>query len=360
MRIKGEPSYIEALRSTELVSNVEDPAADLYALLGEPNIASKDWLFRQYDYNVRHGTVLRPGQGDAGMVRVLAPDGRQKGVAISCSGNSRLVYLDPFEGTRRTVYEAYANLCATGATPLAVTNCLNFGNPEKPGIMWQFAEAVRGIGAACRELDTPVVSGNVSLYNETEGQAIKPTPMIAMVGLLDDAEQRVSMAFAPDMRIAVVGPLEGSLAGSEWSRAIHGAVGGAVLPPDASAIASCNFVRDQRAHLAACHDISEGGLLVALAECAIQGGVGFDADLGDAAGAEVLFGEGAGRFVIAVAPEQEASVAEAASAAGVDVSFIGRSGGDELVIRSASGTSRVWLADARSRFSNGFRDVANR
>ena len=152
-------------------------------VVASPTVASKEWVYRQYDHNVRHGTVVRPGAGDAGVVRVRTPDGtRDKGVAITTGCNQRFVYLDPYEGARLAVAEAASNLVAVGATPLAVTDCLNFGNPEKPEIMWQFAQAVKGMGDACRALGTPIVSGNVSLYNETDGKAIQPTPMIGMSG----------------------------------------------------------------------------------------------------------------------------------------------------------------------------------
>ena len=177
---------------------------------------------------------MRPGQASSGVVRVLEPvSGRSKGVAIAAGCNARHVYLDPYEGSRLAVASAYADLVAVGAKPLATTDCLNFGNPEKPGIMWQFAESVRGLGDACRLLDTPIVSGNVSLYNETDGVAIKPTPMIGMVGLVDDVDEVITAGFKEEgHRIAVLGTLHGGLGGSEYLKHRHGYELGTPVPFD--------------------------------------------------------------------------------------------------------------------------------
>ena len=189
-RPRARPAYLDRTEAADLggVRVPEDLGQTLLSLMASPTIASKEWVWRQYDHNVRHGTVVRPGSAGAGVVRVLVPGepGRQKGVAITAGCLQRMVYLAPYEGSRLCVAEAYANLSAVGATPLAVTDCLNFGSPERPEIMWQFAESVKGLAEACRTLETPVVSGNVSFYNETDGAPIRPTPMIAMVGLLDD------------------------------------------------------------------------------------------------------------------------------------------------------------------------------
>ena len=235
-RPKKRPAYLDSVQdfAPSSVPDSTEPGDDLLALLSSPNLGDKSWIFSQYDFNVRHGTVLRPGQAGAGLVRVRVPGGVDKGIAIAAGCNSRYVYLDPAEGTRRVVAEAYADLCAVGAEPLAVTNCLNFGNPERPRIMWQFAEAVRGLSGACRELETPVVSGNVSFYNETDGQAIQPTPMIAMVGLVPDVCQHVGAGFGPGETVALIGDPAGSLAGSEYLHTLHNQVAGVPerLPED--------------------------------------------------------------------------------------------------------------------------------
>src|SRR6185503_803546 len=271
------------------------------------------------DHNVRHGTVVRPGAAGAGVVRVLIPGtDRAKGVAITAGCLQRMVYLAPYEGSRLCVAEAYANLVAVGATPLAVTDCLNFGNPEKPDIMWQFAESVRGLGDACRELGTPVVSGNVSLYNETDGQAIKPTPMIAMVGLIADVSRTTSAGFrrAGDL-VAVLSPagagLAGSLAGSEYLARVHGLVSGTPAPLDARrAQPVFDAVRAlvEAGLLSSAQDVSDGGLVTCLAECAVSGPggpLGIDVRLPRGARDRVddlLFGEAPARFVVSYPQER--------------------------------------------------------
>src|SRR5205085_7055243 len=168
-----------------------DQNAALSALLGSPTIASKKWIYRQYDHMVRTNTINLPGQG-AGVVRIKGTD---RALAMSVDGNGRYCYLDPYHGAMLAVAEAARNVACARATPLGATNCLNFGNPERPGIMWQFAKAVEGIGAACRALDVPITGGNVSLYNETDGRAIYPTPIIGVVGLLEHAEQLLTRRF---------------------------------------------------------------------------------------------------------------------------------------------------------------------
>ncbi|HLU67655.1 MAG TPA: phosphoribosylformylglycinamidine synthase subunit PurL [Kofleriaceae bacterium] len=319
-------------------------ATVLETLLGSPNVASKEWVWRQYDHNVRHGTVVRPGSAGAGVVRVLVPGtSRQKGVAISAGCLQRMVYLAPYEGTRLTVAESYANLVAVGATPLAVTDCLNFGNPERPEIMWQLAESVRGLADACRELGTPVVSGNVSLYNETEGQAIKPTPMIAMVGLLEDAAAHATAPFcaAGDLVAVVTAPgagLAGALAGSEYLDRVHGRVEGVPAPLDpARHLRACHAVRRlvEERLLQSAQDVSDGGLLTAIAECAVAGDepLGVDLRLPCAAGDrvdELCFGEAPARFVVSFRPERAREVERVVRAEGAVFTQVGRVVGDRL------------------------------
>jgi phosphoribosylformylglycinamidine synthase subunit PurL len=347
-RPRARPRYLDRTESFQAAS-VSPPGQGelpevLARLLSSPNVASKEWVWRQYDHNVRHGTVVRPGAAGAGVVRVLVPEtGRQKGIAISAGCAQRMVYLAPYEGTRLTVAEAYANLVAVGATPLAVTDCLNFGNPEKPEIMWQFAESVRGLSEVCRQLGTPVVSGNVSLYNETEGQAIKPTPMIAMVGLLEDASAHATAAFrAAGDTIAVVSGagagLAGSLAGSEYLDRIHGLVEGVPAPFDpARHMPVFQAIRGliERRLLRSAQDVSDGGLLAAIAECGISSDVPLGAELRLPCGAgdridELLFGEAPARFVVTYRDESAREVERVVRGGGAVLTTIGRVVGDRL------------------------------
>jgi phosphoribosylformylglycinamidine synthase len=363
-RPRARPAYLartEAWSPASLPATT-DPAATLLALLGAPSIASKAWVYRQYDHNVRHGTVVRPGAAGAGVVRVLAPDGREKGVAITAGCPQRMVYLAPYDGSRLAIAEAYANLSAVGATPIATTDCLNFGNPERPEIMWQFTESVRGLGDACRAFDTPIVSGNVSLYNETDGVAIKPTPMIAMVGLMADAHRHATSAFRrPDETIAVIGPLAGELGGSELLAHVHGEVAGVPAPLDLAEVKrTCDAVRGlvERGLLSSAHDISEGGLVVALAECCALGPepIGARVTLEPAAGVRpeaLWFGEAAGRFVVSYGREQAAAVEAALTAAAVRFAVVGKTGGGELRIEGEAGFAAS-LGKLRAAWTGGF------
>src|SRR5204862_6293912 len=196
---------------------------DLLTLLGSPTIGSKRWVYRQYDHMVRTNTLNLPGFG-AGVVRVKGTD---RALALSVDGNGRYCYLDPYRGAMLAVAEAARNVACAGARPLGATNCLNFGNPERPAIMWQFARAVEGIGAACRALGVPITGGNVSLYNETDGRAIYPTPVIGVVGLLAHADRFVTRRFqsAGDL-VVLLGEGRGELGGSEYLKLVHGVVRG--------------------------------------------------------------------------------------------------------------------------------------
>jgi phosphoribosylformylglycinamidine synthase len=367
-RPRQRPEYLDEAQSLSLdgIADVDSVEDRLLGLLGSANLASKSWVFEQYDQAVRHGTVLRPGQAGAGVVRVFRP-GRQsaKGVAIAAGCNSRKVYLDPYEGSRLTVAETYADLVAVGARPLAVTDCLNFGNPERPEIMWQFAESVRGLGDACRALSTPVVSGNVSLYNETEGEAIKPTPMLAMVGLLDDASRATAAAFAgPGDRIAILGELAGGLEGSEYLEQVHGVVAGAPRPLDEvrhgktfetmRQLASSGLVRSAQA-------IGSGGLVCALAKCCVRGDRAFGAEVSlpvpDGRLDELCFGEGPARFVISYAADKATEVARRAG--GVTLLEIGKTQGQRLTV-SVGGKRQLDVEVSRIAevYRDGFSRVA--
>ncbi|HCU25156.1 MAG TPA: phosphoribosylformylglycinamidine synthase subunit PurL [Deltaproteobacteria bacterium] len=302
----------------------------LLRMLGAPNLCCRRWVYRQYDHMVMTNTVVLPGS-DAAVLRIK---GLKKGVAITTDCNSRYCYLDPYWGAQHAVAEAARNLACSGAQPLAVTDCLNFGNPEKPDVMWEFAEAVRGMGEACRILETPIVSGNVSLYNDTNGVSIFPTPTIGMVGLLEDVDRHVTAAFKkPGDAVFLLGELLGSLGGSEYLSWIHGKSAGAPPPLDwEQERALQTFLLQAAASglISSAHDVSDGGLVVALAESCLSGPVtlGLEASLppfpaSPKLEAELLFGEGAGRAVLSTAAEKAASFEELALAAGLKVTRLG-------------------------------------
>ncbi|HEU5170311.1 MAG TPA: phosphoribosylformylglycinamidine synthase subunit PurL [Gemmatimonadales bacterium] len=290
------------------------PEDALRTLLDSPNIASKRWVYEQYDSTVQAATVLGPG-GDAGVLEV---PGTGFGLALTVDCNARLVALDPYEGGKAAVAEAARNIACTGAVPLGITDCLNFGNPEKPEVFFQFREACRGIGDACRAFDTPVTGGNVSFYNESPAGAVDPTPTIGMVGLLERVEDRVPAHFrTPGDRIVVLGATRGELGGSAYWAEVLDFVGG--TPPAVDLEAERRLQRllaaAARARLLrSAHDCSEGGLAVALAEAAIGGpyaGRGFGAAVDLGAGAPglapeaLLFGEDGARAVVSCAPDAE-------------------------------------------------------
>jgi phosphoribosylformylglycinamidine (FGAM) synthase-like enzyme len=300
----------------------------LLRLLATLNIASKRWVYRQYDQSVLSNTVTQAG-ADAAVLRIK---GTAKGIALTTDGNGRYCHIDPYIGGGIAVAEAARNIVCTGAQPVAVTDCLNFGNPERPEVYYQMQEVIRGIADACSELGTPVISGNVSLYNETDERAVYPTPVIGMLGILDDVSRRCCMAFGRvGDDVFLLGSLieqpVASLAGSEYLREVHGLIGGP-LNFDMSLEA-----RVQRAALAlirqgiatACHDCSDGGLAVALAEMCLAGDKALDASaavLGPRLDA-ALFGEAQSRIVIAIRPDQGGALAQIARAGDVPFARIG-------------------------------------
>ena len=344
-----EPADLRERQKLDLASVApeSDPTAALEALLDSPNLGSKAWIARQYDSLVQGNTAVGPG-GDAAVVRVKRPDGTatRLGLALAVDCNPRWCWLDPYRGTVAAVAEAARNVACTGARPLALTNCLNFGNPEKPEIMWELVEAIRGLGDAARELGTPVVSGNVSLYNETSGRAIYPTPTVAMVGLLDDWERHAVSHFGEEGRtLVLLGENREDLAGSEWLALRRGLEAG--YPP------AVDLAHERRLHalLAAlvaeglaptAHDVSDGGLAVALAEAALAGPrrIGTRVELTDTIRPDaLLFGEAPGRVILATGAPAE--VLRRAREAGVPARAIGRTGGDRLVIGPPGGPA--WI-----------------
>ncbi|MBX3274472.1 MAG: phosphoribosylformylglycinamidine synthase subunit PurL [Sandaracinaceae bacterium] len=324
-----------------------DPNEALRALIGSPNLGSRQWIWRQYDHVVRDGTVFRPGEADAAVVRVFCErDGepaREKFLALSVDVNGRHVLLDPFQGAAMAVAECARNVACTGAKPLGLTDCLNFGSPEKPETMWRFARAIDGLAAACRALDVPVVSGNVSLYNETDGAPILPTPTVAIVGQLEDPSHRVGMSFvrAGDLVAHLGAPSRGALGGSEYWVWQTGYVGGAPVGIDLDAEVALSrallaLARERR--LASAHDVSDGGLAVCLAEKCLGKGLGCRVHLPSGEGAPALarlFAEEPTRAVVSFAPEARDGVAAICAAHGVPFEVIGEVGGSELVVDGA-------------------------
>ena len=322
-----------------------DLGPELLALLATPTIADKTWVSRQYDHQLFLNTVAGPG-ADAAVLRVK---GTTKALALATDGKARFCQLDPRTGGRLVVLEAARNVATAGAQPRALVNCLNFGNPEHPEVMWQFAEVVEGISEACEALGIPVVGGNVSFYNESRGADIHPTPVVSVIGLIEGlGDAPPGPRLAPGDSIVVLGATRPELGGSEWAAVVHGETGG--MPPVADlavARALHEFVAEIVAdrEVTGVHDVSDGGLAVALAEMAFGGEVGFKVDLttDGCTAAESCFAESTSRVVLAVPGDRVAAVLGRAVAAGVPAKVVGDARGDRLV---ASGAFDVSLADA--------------
>jgi phosphoribosylformylglycinamidine synthase subunit PurL len=337
-----------------------DIAADLLKLMASPNLASRRWIWEQYDQQVGGDTVQRPG-GDAAVVRV---HGSVKALAITTDVTPRYCYADPVEGGKQAVAEAYRNLCAVGAKPLAITNCLNFGNPQRPEIMGQFVGCVEGIAEACRALDFPVVSGNVSLYNETKAEdgrslAILPTPAIGGVGLLEDWEKSATIGFKAEGEfIYRLGYPLGHLSQSLWLRQLHGRSEGPPPPVNLDAERRAGEAIRQlisEGWITAAHDVSDGGLAVSLAEMALAGGIGAQVQIegypGSTAG--MLFGEDQAVYVI-TSRRGATELIERLNEHGVAGEQIGMTGGNTLTIGDSNVGGSVSLADLRAAHEGFF------
>lgn len=335
-RPSERPPYIDEVQSMDpgAFAPPEDLAGALMTVLGSPNICSRRWVFEQYDHMVRLNTVLLPG-GDAAVLRLKDSE---KGLALSCDCNGRYCYLDPRMGAQAAVAESGRNVACTGAKPVALTNCLNFGSPEKPNIFWQFVEAVEGLAEGCRQLETPVVGGNVSFYNESFGEAIYPTPVIGMLGVLEDVEKHLGSAFRREGdQVVLLGDTKDEMGGSEYLKVIHGAVVG--KPPAVDwgaekALQECLVRSASAGLLSSAHDLSEGGLAVALAECCVQGGTGARVELPGSLPPHVeLFSESQSRAVVAVPAQNLADLEDLAAGLGVPLHVLGTTGGTSLEIK---------------------------
>jgi phosphoribosylformylglycinamidine synthase len=347
------PSWQDEVQRLDLdhLEPVPTPQAAFEALLASPVVASKRWAYHQYDHTVGTNTIAQPGTA-AGVVRIK---GARQGLAVSVDGNGRYCYLDPYRGAMLAVAEAARNVACVGAEPVGVTNNLNFGNPERPEIMWQFGEAVRGIGDACRALDVPITGGNVSLYNETEGRAIYPTPVLGVVGLLADASTKVTRVFKSEgAAVVLLGDNRGELGGSEYLSVMFDRVAG---QPPALDLARERALQQLIVGLVrsglvqSAHDCADGGLAVTLAECTFDsGGIGVTASLDPCTdvparlgATAALFGESASRIVVSVDSASVDDVLRRAEASGVPARVIGRAGGDEIRL-DVNGTTAVRLA----------------
>ncbi|HEY4642068.1 MAG TPA: phosphoribosylformylglycinamidine synthase subunit PurL [Thermoanaerobaculia bacterium] len=332
-----------------------DFTEQLMRLVASPNLCSKHWIYEQYDTTVRTNTIAAPEQRDAAIVRVK---GTGRALAMTSDVNPMYCFLDPYEGGKQAVAEAARNIAASGARPVAITDCLNFGSPERPEIMWQFAECIRGISDACRALDTPVVSGNVSFYNETEGRAVHPTPTVGMVGILDREDSGCGMHFdAANLDVIILGTTHDELGGSEWQQ---------MYLPDSLAksprvdldaerklVELLLALHDNRL-IRTAHDLANGGLAIALAESSMNG-FGVDLDLSNYAGdldpIALLFGESQGRAIVACTNDRTDAVLARASAFGIPARMIGKTtnaafliqrNGMPLIRTSTPELARIW------------------
>ncbi len=324
-----------------------DPIDGLKALISDPNYAAKNWVFEQYDTMVMADSARTPGIG-AGIIRIHGTD---KSIAFTSDVTPRYVKANPVEGGKQAVAESYRNLTAVGATPLATTDNMNFGNPEKPEIMGQFVGAIKGIGEAVRSLDMPIVSGNVSLYNETDGAAILPTPTIGAVGLIAHPDDIIGSEVREGHVALVLGDTIGHLGQSALLAAVHGRIEGDAPPVDLAAENTHgDFIRANRALIKACTDLSDGGLALAAFELAEAAGVGVTLDTDDTA---QLFGEDQARYLIACNFDQAEALMIAAGRAGVPLTTVGKFGGSDVTF----GTTSAPLADLSAIYRDTFADT---
>jgi phosphoribosylformylglycinamidine synthase len=336
------PSWQDALQADAPTAerlarpaNGDELRAAVLQLVGSVNQADKSWITSQYDRFVLGNTVLAQPE-DSGMIRV--DESTNLGVAIATDGNGRYTKLDPYTGSQLALAEAYRNVAATGAKPMAVSDCLNFGSPEDPEVMWQFAEATRGLADGCLELGTPVTGGNVSLYNQTGTEAIHPTPVVAVLGVIDDVTRRTPMAFAEEGQLVyLLGTTEDELGGSAWAQVAHNHLGG--LPPKLDLdreklLADILIAASRDGMIDAAHDLSDGGLIQALVESALKGEQGLRLIVPDGLDPFVfLFSESAGRAIVSVPRSEELRFTEMCGVRGLPATRIGVVDGDVIELQ---------------------------
>ena len=339
-RPSAPPAYQDMLQALnyDALPDVKDANAALLALLNSPTIASKRWVYEQYDYMVRTNTLVRPGS-DAAVVRIK---GTNKALALSVDCNARYCLLNPYEGAKIAIAECARNLACSGAEPIGVTDCLNFGNPQRPDVMWQFVLAIEGLKDACEAMNVPIVSGNVSFYNETNDLSIYPTPMVGMVGLIEPAERAVTQWFKQQGdAIILLGSTREDLGGTEYLKVLHHREQGS--PPLLSfdlerSVQACTIRLIRDGLVQSAHDCAEGGLAVALAECCMSGpnepvGAVVQLSVGGLRRDAVLFGESQSRIILSVRPERLDQVMTLLRDAAVPAAMIGTVGGNRLLIR---------------------------
>ncbi|GAA2723905.1 MULTISPECIES: phosphoribosylformylglycinamidine synthase subunit PurL [Streptomyces] len=348
----ARPAWQDALQADDAnklprPQTPEELREQVLKVISSPNQASKSWITDQYDRFVQGNTVLAQPE-DSGMVRIDAETGL--GVAVATDGNGRYTKLDPYAGAQLALAESYRNVAATGARPLAISNCLNFGSPEDPAVMWQFAEATRGLADGCLALGTPVTGGNVSLYNQTGETAIHPTPVVAVLGVIDDVNRRTPMAFREEGQLLyLLGDTAEELGGSAWSQVIHDHLGG--LPPKVDLereklLAEILIAASRDGMADAAHDLSDGGLIQALVESCLRGGKGARIVVPDGLDPFVfLFSESAGRAVVSVPRSEELRFADMCGARGLPATRIGVVDGEEIDVQ---GQFTLPLAELRA------------
>ena len=353
-RPMARPDYLDALKPVVLDA-VETPdaiKAAILKLMAAPNIADKSWVTKQYDKYVQGNSILAQPE-DSGMIRI--DEQTHLGVAISTDANARWSYLDPYNGVKLALLESCRNIATSGAKPLAITNCLNFGSPEDPGVMWTFAETVRGLADICLEMGLPVTGGNVSFYNQTGKVAILPTPVVGVLGVIEDVRTRTSMAFAEaGLELIQLGNTDDNFSGSEWAH-LHGQMGDRAPTPDIDQETRLvKLLLEGQSLFAAAHDISNGGFAATVSEMVLKSNIGATIDLpaqyipgGVTAG---LFAETPGRVVVAVKPSDVAALDALAGTHGVPFHKVGVTGGDALVINDAT----IALTELRTAFTETF------
>ena len=328
----AKPAYVAELAAKELNVPMPESAAEIKAailkLIASPNIADKSWVTSQYDKYVQGNTVLAQPE-DSGLIRI--DEKTNLGVAVSTDANARWSYLDPYEGAKLALAESCRNIATTGAKPLAVTNCLNFGSPEDPGVMWQFAETVRGLADACLELGLPVTGGNVSFYNQTGSVAILPTPVIGVLGVIQDVRKRTPMGLPKSgLDLYLIGKVDSNLSGSEWAY-LHGEIGNTSPKSDLAMEARLvNLLLDGQSIFQAAHDVSNGGLAATLVETVLKNKIGAQVSLTNTA--VELLSETPGRVLVAIEESDTNAIVALAGKYQIPIYKIGTSGGTELVI----------------------------
>ena len=327
-----KPDYVEKLAKSTftvpLPTAPDEVKTAVLKLIASPNIADKSWVTSQYDKYVQGNTVLAQPE-DSGLIRI--DEQTHLGVAVSTDANARWSYLDPYEGARLALAESCRNIATTGAKPLAVTNCLNFGSPEDPGVMWQFAETVRGLADACLELGLPITGGNVSFYNQTGDVAILPTPVIGVLGVIQDVRKRTPMGIpVAGLDLYLIGKYNGNLSGSEWAY-LHGEIGNASPVADLDMEKRLvNFLLDGQPIFESAHDVSNGGLAATLVESVLKNQIGARVELNDVANA--LFSETPGRVLVSIKDTATNEIVKLAGKYQIPIYKIGTTGGTDLEI----------------------------